>query len=436
MSARRALFATSTRSISRLALSVFQIGVETITAHPFGADEGALLNTSDANVTQARRLVGAVGANLGAVFYRAAERLFLVDELAREVPRDLALLLFLRLLGSSGRSGIVALPVNVTGTNSRNYSFNIQPEAVNFQLTVVSNSATQIDGTNWAVVKSSSANDYVYVQAMLDTTNTAALAMAGTTIQWTGGEAVPGNPLQRRVSKTNSVETTITASLGSTATNLNVWVIWANLTIKVSGTLDPDDKAAVLDNGNWPTPTSTSYDSGLGGGNSLGAIDCLSNSNLTYAFTIGKMEAKAILQPAGIQNFVTNGAWNMKRTRVVIAWDNGGSPAVLNPLPGEYDANNEDAKYLNPVKGDMFGLDAPGCAIDLSGTTIDHTAEVYDNFFQYVTVNFGNGDQICSNTNTWSYTAQVDIDATNKVQLNSLSTSLITLPTTPHFQQR
>ena len=56
------------------------------------------------------------------------------------------------------------LPVRVTGTNSSNYSFNVQPETVNVQLTVVSNSATQIDGTNWAVVKSSSANDYVYVQ--------------------------------------------------------------------------------------------------------------------------------------------------------------------------------------------------------------------------------------------------------------------------------
>jgi mannose-1-phosphate guanylyltransferase/phosphomannomutase len=65
-------------------------------------------------VTQARRLVGAVGADLGAVFDRAAERLYLVDELANEVRLDQALLLFLRLLGSTGRSGTVALPVNVT----------------------------------------------------------------------------------------------------------------------------------------------------------------------------------------------------------------------------------------------------------------------------------------------------------------------------------
>lgn len=78
-----------------------------------------------------------------------------------------------------------------------------------------------------------------------------------------------------------------------------------------------------------------------------------------------------------------------------------------------------------------------GCSVDLSGTTINHTAEVYDNFYEYATVNLGNGQQICSETNTWSYTAQVDVDATNnKVQLNAVSTSLITLPITPHYTTR
>jgi len=90
------------------------LGVETITAHPFGSDTVAPTNSNEKTVTQARRLVGAVGADLGAVFDRAAERLTLVDELANEVRADQALLLFLRLLGSSGVRGTVALPVNVT----------------------------------------------------------------------------------------------------------------------------------------------------------------------------------------------------------------------------------------------------------------------------------------------------------------------------------
>ncbi|HWB21426.1 MAG TPA: sugar phosphate nucleotidyltransferase [Gaiellaceae bacterium] len=90
------------------------LGVETITAHPFGSDTGPLLADLEKTATQARRLVGAVGADFGVIFDRAAERLFLVDELANEVRLDQALLLFLHLLGSSGRSGTVALPVNVT----------------------------------------------------------------------------------------------------------------------------------------------------------------------------------------------------------------------------------------------------------------------------------------------------------------------------------
>ncbi len=90
------------------------LGVETITAHPFGSDSAAAPNGAERTITQARRLVGAVGADLGAVFDRAAERLYLVDELANEVRLDQALLLFVRLLGSNGVQGRVALPVNVT----------------------------------------------------------------------------------------------------------------------------------------------------------------------------------------------------------------------------------------------------------------------------------------------------------------------------------
>ena len=55
------------------------------------------------SVGQAKRLVGAIGAQLGAVFDRAGERLFAVDEQGREVPVEQTLLLFLRLIGARGR---------------------------------------------------------------------------------------------------------------------------------------------------------------------------------------------------------------------------------------------------------------------------------------------------------------------------------------------
>jgi hypothetical protein len=307
-------------------------------------------------------------------------------------------------------------------------------------LTVVSNSATQVDAADWAVVKSPT-NDYVIVQANLSDTNAAALANAATAIQWTGGQPVPGNPFQCEVSKTNSIETTVTAALGGSSTNLNVWVIWASLTIKTNSTLDPDDKSAILVNGNWPTPATFNINlsgyNGLGGGNALGTINCATNSTLNYAYTIGKMEAKAILQPVGIVNLLNStNYWDMRRTRQVIAWDNGGSPTVVDPQGGKDDTSQSFAKYLNSKNEDMFDLDTPGCGYSDAGTYIDHTAEVYENYYEYVTVNLGSGSEVCSTTNTYSYTAQVDVDATNTVRLNLLSTSLINLPTNSFYTSR
>jgi mannose-1-phosphate guanylyltransferase/phosphomannomutase len=91
-----------------------RLGVEAITAHPFEADSRPLLRGEVDAIGQARRLVSAVGAELGVAFDRAAERMYLIDEQANEVSVEQALLLFLRLLGSNGRHGKLVLPTTVT----------------------------------------------------------------------------------------------------------------------------------------------------------------------------------------------------------------------------------------------------------------------------------------------------------------------------------
>lgn len=99
-----------------LPLVLGPLGVEAITAHASAGEEAPQephVQVPEA-IGQAKRLVQAVGADLGAVFDRAAERLYLVDEQGHEVPVDRALLLFLRLLGTDGRRGKLALPVTVT----------------------------------------------------------------------------------------------------------------------------------------------------------------------------------------------------------------------------------------------------------------------------------------------------------------------------------
>ncbi|MGN6431924.1 MAG: sugar phosphate nucleotidyltransferase [Gaiellaceae bacterium] len=103
-----------------LPLVLGPLGVEAISAHAFVADTAeAGSSTLAESIGQAKRLVPAVAADLGAVFDRSAERLFLVDEQGREVPVEQTLLLFLRLIGSNGRRGKLAFPVTVTSEVDR-----------------------------------------------------------------------------------------------------------------------------------------------------------------------------------------------------------------------------------------------------------------------------------------------------------------------------
>ena len=98
-----------------LPLVLEPLGVEVVAAHAFttGRHTPTVPPLHEA-IGQTKNLVRAVGAELGVVFDRAAERVYLVDEHAKEVPVDQALLLFLRLISSNGRHGRLAFPITVT----------------------------------------------------------------------------------------------------------------------------------------------------------------------------------------------------------------------------------------------------------------------------------------------------------------------------------
>lgn len=103
-----------------LPLVLGPLGVEAVTAHGVSGDE--TLETPvrlSETIGQTKRLVQAVGADFGVAFDGAAERIYLVDEGGREIGVDQALLLLLQLLGESGRTGRVALPVTVTSQAER-----------------------------------------------------------------------------------------------------------------------------------------------------------------------------------------------------------------------------------------------------------------------------------------------------------------------------
>jgi mannose-1-phosphate guanylyltransferase/phosphomannomutase len=104
-----------------LPLVLGQLDVEAIAAHAYVSDRNLLPPTASLteSLGQAKRLVSAVGADLGVVLDQAGERIYLIDEQAREVAVEQELLLFLSLLSSNGRKGKLALPVTVTSLAER-----------------------------------------------------------------------------------------------------------------------------------------------------------------------------------------------------------------------------------------------------------------------------------------------------------------------------
>ena len=93
-----------------LPLVLGPLGVEVVAVHAFPSDGDAGPHGLASSIGQAKRLVAAVGADFGAVFDSAGERLYLIDEQAREVPVELALLLYLRLISSNGHPGEARVP--------------------------------------------------------------------------------------------------------------------------------------------------------------------------------------------------------------------------------------------------------------------------------------------------------------------------------------
>jgi mannose-1-phosphate guanylyltransferase/phosphomannomutase len=92
------------------------LDVEVVSAHAYVSERRQVSDraTLAESLGRTKRLVAAVGADLGAVLDPAAERIFLVDDQAREVPAEQELLLFLHLLASDGKRGRLAFPTTVT----------------------------------------------------------------------------------------------------------------------------------------------------------------------------------------------------------------------------------------------------------------------------------------------------------------------------------
>jgi mannose-1-phosphate guanylyltransferase/phosphomannomutase len=102
-----------------LPLVLGELEVESIAAHAYVGGRPPSPSTIEEGIADTKRLITAVGADLGAVIDPTAERMHLVDELGREVPLDQELLLFVSLISRNGASGAVAVPVTATSLVDR-----------------------------------------------------------------------------------------------------------------------------------------------------------------------------------------------------------------------------------------------------------------------------------------------------------------------------
>lgn len=279
--------------------------------------------------------------------------------------------------------------------------------------------ATQTNVTgakNWAAVKG--AGDVIIQATLAPNTDAAAAA-----VTWTGGTAVPGQPRQRKVSKTTSAHTTVTATAGSSSDHVDVWILFATLQVRsTNGTT-----TSALNNKAFPP----GY-----GGNVLGELTDEDNG-ITVGEGLGKVEIAATLSPAGAGAVVQAG-WDIKRWIVFKDFSNG---ALSSSSAGQDDTSLPQYKDLVPDPDDkIYDIDGPTVGNNFG---VNHTKETYNNFTQWVT---WNGDKASGDV-TWHFQARVDDDldpahrnpdgsGNDDTVLIDVDSGTITIPGAAHFAPR
>jgi hypothetical protein len=275
-------------------------------------------------------------------------------------------------------------------------------------LTVIQN-ATQTNVTgakNWAAIKK--ATDDVIVQATTTPNNEGCWQK----INWSGdsGQAVPGKPNQRKLSRAASKKFHVQAALGGVSDSVDVWILWATVTNNTSGT----------------TPANAvQFGSKYDGTEDLGAKSFDSGKK-----AVGKVVPEATLTPAGVHNVVKSG-WAFKRERMSRDWNDG---AKDHEGEGSSDYWNttwiDDTSYatfqkLTPDSTDkIYDRDAPNIAAFGS-----KDAESYNNFREWIKW----AGEDCSDKAGWYWQARWKKSASPQVELKDVGTGSITLPTKSHY---
>jgi hypothetical protein len=245
-------------------------------------------------------------------------------------------------------AGTMNEDVSVSAVSS---DYDFYAHAAELSLIVVSNSATQIGTTtNWATVKAQS--NYVYVQLSVTGGGDAVMAYVTNHISWSGGESVLGNPLQRIVSTAASTNTVVTATVGSTSQSLQMWVIWATVTVADSGSKTSYDPSTDTgDSANFPI---------FAGDDELGPENLLANTSPYLGF---KVEIKGTLSPLGVHQVITTG-WAFYQTLTYIDFLNNtnfSTDSGTDAPDKKFNSYGSDYEDKTPDRNEnIFVLDGPG----------------------------------------------------------------------------
>jgi hypothetical protein len=277
--------------------------------------------------------------------------------------------------------------------------------------------ATHVDAANWVaprdvfgpqLIPSLAPRGPCIVQALTAPTNSPA---EWGQIAWAGGEAIPGRPNQRLVSRQQAGKTTVMATIGGSGPQVTVWVVWAIVTVQTSGLRPPRAK---------------SWGEGMPftAGNSCGAF-------VVQAFSMGEnargqVVAVAELTPKGVGQVISAAGMskNLRFRRQVTAHDfvdgkrDTGKKAFI---PWAPDDSQPKLLTLDPGPDDrLYDTDGPDLPVAA------RTSETYDNFRQWVEW----AGVPWSDYGYWYFRARWK---DQKVTLKEVGQGSIILPPTPYY---
>lgn len=276
-------------------------------------------------------------------------------------------------------------------------------------LKVIQNAVqTNVTGNkNWACVKKDT--DDVIVQA----TTIPNTEDCWKKINWSGdcGDAVSGKPNQRKLSRAAAKHYHVEAELGGVKDHVDVWVLWATVTILTTGTTPA----------NAPQTGATAD-----GTENLGAQVYEDGKKAA-----GKIIAEAKISPEGVHEVVKTG-WDIKRNCWGHMWKDGSKYREGN-TPDDFwnstwvdDTSYSSWKMTIPDADDkIYDNDAP----TLGASQSPNNQETYINFKQWVE---WQGKE-CSENAEWYWKARWLKTANPRIVLKEVGTGNIALPDSPHY---